>query len=174
MANIFCSDSTPNRYTGRIFEIPRNPDEVSTCLFVDVRRFHAEEDERFHPVDITVSEFGSSIRLHRAIEIGAGIGWMSFSSNYPGNDDEIEGTRLTISFPRLVFKPLLAAKREGGNPDWGFIQLYARETIVVGDLDQGDFASKPGNVFSRRHQRVRSMGFIIDAPSAVRLVKSAF
>jgi hypothetical protein len=175
MANIFCSDSTPNRYTKRIFEIPRDPDLQSTCLFVDVRRFHADEDDRFYPVDLTITEFGSSVRFHRALEMGVGVGWMSFSSHYPGkDDDEIEGTRMTISFPRLVFKPLLMSKGWGRNADLGFIQMYVRESIIVGGLDQDDFATKPGHDFSRRHQRVLSMGFIVDAPSAVRLVKSAF
>jgi hypothetical protein len=66
------------------------------------------------------------------------------------------------------------SKGWGRNADLGFIQMYVRESIIVGGLDQDDFATKPGHDFSRRHQRVLSMGFIVDAPSAVRLVKSAF
>jgi hypothetical protein len=171
MANIFCSETRPNRVTGRLFEIPREANAQGTCLFIDVRRFHADEDDRFHPVDTQITEFGPSVRLHRAVELGAGVGYLSFHSVNPASRQEFDGTRMTISFPRLVFKPFMTPTNVK-NPDWGFFQMYVRETIIVGELTQDDFASKPGNEFSRRHQRVRSMGFIIDAPSAFRLIKS--
>lgn len=175
MINIFCSDSEKKGTFARAFQIPKDP-KVGTCFFFDTRRFRAEEDARFYRVDSSVTEFGTSVRLHAAVELGAGIGWMRFNSENPTTTTEFEGTRLTISFPRLVFKPLLAAPvaRLQNDGDWGFFQMYFRETIVVGDLTQDDFASKPGTVFDRRHQRVRSMGFIIDLPSGVRLLIKAF
>jgi hypothetical protein len=168
--NIFCSDSTPGRGTGRLFQIPRDANTVATCLFVDVRRFRADEDDRFYQVDLSITEVGTSVRLHRSLEIGAGVGVLRYTSQNPGTDQEFNGARMTITFPRLVFKPLLAAPGVR-DPDWGFFHAYLRESIVVGELTQDDFASKPGNVFSRTHQRVRSMGFLIEAPSAVRLAK---
>lgn len=143
--------------------IPNNPGTRATCLFVDFRALHAEEDSRFYPVDVTITEIGTSVWVHRALEIGAGAGAMTFRSHNPVTDTDFNGARMTITFPRLVFRPLLAAPwARFQDSRWGFLQIYFKESIVVGNLNDGDFASKPGTEFSRRHQRVESMGFIID------------
>ena len=178
MVNLICSGtrkddrSGHSRSLGRVFQLPKEPDADTTCLFFDQRWLHAEADARFHPVDISITEFGTSTWVHRTAEIGAGVGVVRFSSTNPETGQEFKGARMTISFPRVVYRPLLAipATRIRNNPGWGFFQVYFKESIIVGDLDQGDFASKPGNVFSRRHQRAESMGFIIDATSFARLV----
>ena len=176
MANIFCSGSPSVARLGRLFQIPRESGAVETCLYLDQRWFHADEDSRFYPVNLVITEVGPSIRLHPGIELGAGIGLLRFNSEHGVTGQEFPGTRFTISFPRLIFKPFLAAPKPyfRSNPDWGFFQIYFRETIVVGELTEGDFASKPGTTFSRRHQRVKSMGFIIDVPSGLRLLRRAF
>jgi len=177
MANIFCSgtSSASTRQTGRFFQIPREPDARETCLYFDRRWFHADDEARFYPVNVTITEFGPSFRLHRAVELGAGVGWMSFSSKHGVTNQEFEGSRMTITFSRLVVKPLVALPVQTfrNDPDWGFLQYYIRETVVVGELTQGDFASKPGTTFSRTNQRLTSMGFIIDVPSGLRLLRQA-
>lgn len=179
MVNLICT-GTPGttstgerRALGRFLQLPSRPSDDATCLFVDQRWLHAEEDSRFHPVDISITEIGASVWMHRTAELGAGIGVMKFSSTNPLTKDEFEGARMTISFPRLAFKPLLAipSARIQNNSNWGFLQLYFKETIVVGDLSNTDFASKPGTEFNRRHQRVESMGFIIDATALLGLIR---
>jgi hypothetical protein len=179
MVNLICSDSGANqndpfakRLRHGLLRIPESP-SGGACLFFDFRSFKADEDERFFPVDIDVTEFGPSFRLHAALEIGAGVGWLSFKSRFPGETSDLEGTRMTVSFPRLVFKPLMAIPFGPfkDNPGWGFFQMYFRETIVVGNVADEDFASKPGTEFSRDDQRVSSMGFIIDVTSALRLAR---
>jgi len=148
------------------FTIPKNPEADATCLFFDFRALHAEENALFYPVTLTISEIGTSVWLHRTVELGAGVGAMTFTSRDGVTGETFTGARMTISFPRLVFRPLLAHP-DAKSSRWGFLQIYFKESVIVGDLDQGDFASKPGNVFSRRHQRVESMGFIVDVIALV-------
>jgi hypothetical protein len=179
MLNLVCRGTDGNtlggtpRALGRFLQIPARPDANTACLFVDQRWLHAEEDERFYPVDVSVTEVGTSAWLHPAVEVGAGIGFLRFSSRDLVTDAEFGGTRMTISFPRLVFRPLLAIPLPRFQDDarWGFFQVYFKETIVVGDLDETDFASKRGTTFSRQHQRVESMGFIIDVTSLINFIQ---
>ena len=177
MVNLLCRDtnglngSGNARALGRFLQIPALPDAKTTCLYVDQRWLLAEEDTRFHPVKVSITELGSSVWLHSTVELGAGVGVMRFSSRNPGTNQKFSGARMTISFPRLVFRPLLAIPNVENrkNANWGFLQIYFKESIIVGDLSDEDFASKPGTDFSRRHQRVESMGFIIDVTSLIGL-----
>ena len=175
MLNLLCTGtgSPSESWRSRLFEIPRDATGRDACLFFDRRWFHADEDSRFYAVNITVTEFGPTVRIHPAVELGAGIGWLSYSSTHGVTNQEFDGTRLTISFPRVVLKPLAVVPYRDmmTNPDWGFLQMYFRESIVAGELTQNDFASKPGTTFSRKYQRVKSMGFIIEVPSLIRLVR---
>ena len=117
----------------------------------------------FDRVVVSITEVGPSIRLHPAIEVGAGMGAIYFSSK--GTSE----TRLTASFPRLVFNPLLAVPKwqTDQNADLGFFKIYYRESIIFAGLNQADFSAKPGTLFSARNERVRSMGFIIDGVALV-------
>jgi hypothetical protein len=126
-----------------------------------VRALHANDDERFYPVDIVWGEIGTSIWLHETLEIGAGVGAIFFTSRDSLTEKRYTGVRPTISFPRVVFRPLLAFPTVNDSR-WGFFQVYFKESIIVGTVDQSDFATKPGHTFSRESQRVTSMGFIID------------
>ena len=173
MLNLICKGTdgktrsgTP-RKLGRFLLIPQKPNPGPVCLFLDQRWLHADEDERFYPVNVSITEIGTSAWVHPVVEVGAGVGVMKFSSQNLVTDAKFSGTRMTISFPRLVFRPLLAIPTSTFQNDarWGFFQLFFKETIVVGDLDQADFASKPGTFFNRSNQRVESMGFIIDVTS---------
>lgn len=176
MANIFCDPSPSRGPTKRAFQITEQLDGRSTCIFVDLHGFHAEDDSRFYPVDSTILEFGTSVRLHPTTELGAGFGRLSFSSRNTDSDTspEIEGGRWTVSFPRVVFKPLLAIPMEPfqSHAGWGFLSVYFKHTIIVGELTESDFASKEGTEFSRTNQRVESVGFLIDASALVSLFTS--
>jgi hypothetical protein len=142
---------------------------TTTCLFLDQRFFESEPDARFNAVHVVVTEIGPSIRLHPAMEVGAGVGVIRFSS------EGKSATRLTGSFPRLVFNPLLAIPKLQTNAraDWGFLKIYFRESIIFGGLSEEDFSAKPTTQFSVQHERVRSMGFIIDVVPLTHLVNRA-
>jgi hypothetical protein len=146
------------------FTIPAQTYDSAKCMFFDVRLLHADDDSRFYPVDIVFAEVGTSIWIHNLVEIGAGAGALWFTSKDPVTERRFTSIRPTISFPRISFKPLLALPHVDDTRG-GFLHVYFKESIIVGTLDQGDFASKPGNVFSRTSQRVESMGFIIDLVS---------
>lgn len=148
----------------KAFQIVKDPDKPSSCLYWDYHAFHAADDIRFYPVDTSMWEIGTTVRLHRTLEIGGGFGRLSFSSRNTDSDanPEITGGRATVTFPRVVFKPLLAIPKVPNHASWGFLQIYFKQTIVFGELTQDDFASKPGNEFSRTNQRVDSVGFVID------------
>ena len=46
-----------------------------TCLYFDRRWFHADDEARFYPVNVTITEFGPSFRLYRAVEPEP-VGWL--------------------------------------------------------------------------------------------------
>jgi hypothetical protein len=146
------------------FTVPVQTYDSAKCMFFDLRVLHADDDLRFYPVDIVFGEIGTSIWIHNLVEIGAGAGAIWFTSRNPETDHRYTGIRPTVTFPRIAFKPLLALPKVDDSR-WGFFQVYFKESIIVGTVDQDDFASKPGNIFSRNSQRVTSMGFIIDLPS---------
>lgn len=144
-------------------QLPKNARSNARCLFFDFRNLHAKEDERFFPVDVTTWEVGPSAWVHPALEVGAGFGRMEFRSQNTITGEEFSSGNWTISFPRVMFKPLLALPfKTFEDARWGILQMYFKETIVVGDLTNNDFASKPGTFFDRSDQRVESVGFIVD------------
>ena len=164
-------DAVPEKLSGR-FAVPKYSNANASCLFVDYRDLHAAEDPRFYPVDVRITEVGTSAWVHSAVEIGAGVGWMHFSSRNPMTSEDFSGNRLTISFPRIVFRPFLAIPAaKFRDARWGFFQMYFKETIVVGNVNQGDFASKPGTIFDRSNQRVESVGFMIDLRALVETIR---
>ena len=166
------TDESKRKDLTGLFAVPRYSNADASCLFVDYRDLHAEEDFRFYPVDVRIIEGGTSAWVHSAVEIGAGVGWMHFSSRNPVTNQDFSGNRLTISFPRFVFRPLNALPwPKFRDARWGFFQMYFKETIVVGNVNEGDFASKPGTVFDRSNQRVESMGFLIDLRAFVQTLR---
>lgn len=180
MVSFFCkpysAESGEKQSTGKklfraAFEIPAQterqpaPGSVQTCLYYDTHSFHAEDDVRFYPVDSRLWEFGVSTKLHPTIEIGGGLGGFSFSSRLPDSSGggELSGERFAVTFPRVVFKPLLALPLPTKKyRALGLLQLYFKHTIIVGTLADEDFASKEGTDFIRTNQRVESVGFTID------------
>jgi len=145
------------------------------CYFADVRRFKSEEDARFFPARIEMYEAGPTFTLSQnvPIEIGIGAGLMHIDSS------GIKADRMTISFPRIVFKPLLllhSLKESPNSADYGFFQLYFRETRVFGEFTASDFNTKPGYTFQSRvnGDLPRSFGFIVDGTLLVRSVKRLF
>jgi len=168
--NIICTDTGATKngrsITGlhRLGRVP-DPKKMSKCLFVDQRWFVTNNDSsRFYRTMVKTTEFGPAIRLHPALEVGAGLGGMWFTSESP--EKPFRATQWTITFPRVVFMPLLAIPGLE-NAGWGFFKMYFRESVIVGTVDQNDIATKPGNTFSVNDDRVRSAGFIIDITALV-------
>jgi hypothetical protein len=163
MATIYCRGTGDRGTDQQWFGLLDKGDTRVTCWSADVRRFKADDNDRFFPTRMEVYEAGPMYRLGPPFELGFSMGVIHFDSS------GVKTNRLTLSFPRLAFKPLLLTKWT--DPNWGFIQLYFRETRIVGELTQDDFRPKPGVTFRAVHDFVPSTGFIIDAPAFLRLVK---
>jgi hypothetical protein len=163
MATIYCQ--------GRgVLRLLEGTGQNATCIFADVRRFRSDEDDRFFPVDVEIYETGPTYRLAPPIEIGFGIGLIHFNSERLEGGD-VTRNHLTLSFPRIAFKPLLLFPglqnvRQG---NLGFIQYYFRETRIIGELTEADFSPKPGARFRAVDENVSSTGFLIDVVALVRL-----
>src|ERR1700674_587616 len=85
MLNLICTDTKK-----RLFTFPEaDPAKQPTCLFYDERFLRADADTRFGRVDVLMIETGPYVRLHRTFEVGAGIGFIRFSST------RADGTKLT-------------------------------------------------------------------------------
>jgi len=141
-------------------------DARGPCVFADVHNFEAPDDERFFRVRATLTEFGPTYRIAPPVEVGIGVGLIRFNSTGKITD------RMTISFPRVVFKPLLLVpslqeKRKG---NWGFIQMYFRETHILGKLNQDDFRPQRGTTFHTDEDMVASTGILIDVVGLTRLI----
>ena len=157
----------------KAFKTPDRETRVSTCFYYDTHSFHADADDRFHEVDSRLWELGVTTRLHETVEIGGGLGRFSFSSRFPDSDggEELSGGRFAVTFPRFVFKPLLAIPwGSPKSPAWGFLQLYFKHTIIVGTLADEDFASLDGTDFIRTNQRVESVGVTFDLTGVANLI----
>jgi hypothetical protein len=168
MANVHCFGKQSREPKAEslqlgLFELPKSSNAAATCIYFEQRLLNAEDDSRFHPVDVNLSEFGISVWVHPAFEVGGGVGKIFFNSRNNDTGQEFDGSRWTFSFPRVAFKPFLVLPYpKFQNPRWGAVQFYFKESLIFGTLSNADFASKEGTVFERRHQRVESMGLIID------------
>jgi len=140
------------------------------CYFADFRRFKSEEDARFFPSRIEMYEAGPMFQILPPLEIGAGVGLMHIDSS------GIKVDRMTISLPRIVLKPLLLIPALEKKPDWGFIQLYFRQTRIFDEFTEADFNTKPGYTFQSRinGDLPSSFGFMIDGTLLFRSIKNGF
>jgi hypothetical protein len=159
--NLFASD----------YDQPADSKKPPVCLFIDNRRFQNDgSSDNFGAGDIDVHAFeiGGSVRVHRAISVGLGVGRISFKS---GNGSE--AARFLVTAPRVVLKPALLF---GSEEFWrlkstrvktlaGMIKFYVRNNIISGKLTGADFGLAPGAEnynFAVSHDRVWSSGFVLD------------
>jgi hypothetical protein len=184
MLTLICTDTG---VTGaeRLFKFPDYPKDPKpgepakqpTCLFYDQRFLRTDADTRFGTVDATMIEIGPYVRLHRSFEVGAGVGFIHFSSTR-ADGTRLTPTQVTVSFPRLVFMPLAAIPFGDfqTNSHWGFFKMYYKETIIGRELNETNFALAAGSTatFKSRYGRVRSTGFIIDGAELGRLIEHYF
>ena len=88
----------PGKITGadnsekRVLNTPYRPDRDNTCIYFDYRNFNNEDDDNF-PASVSTKfyEVGVSARVHRAVEIGFGLGAVHLASESAacgeGNED---------------------------------------------------------------------------------------
>jgi len=174
---LYCNkDSVNGTNLGGWFKPLGRDSTKHVCYYADVRLFKADADTRFQETTADLYEAGTMFRPVRdipAFEIGAGAGLMHMSSG------GIKSDRFTISFPRIALKPLLLIgplqKREHAD-DYGFIQLYFRETRTLHAWSPTDFSTQPGVTYNppQNGEVLRSFGFIVDATLLGRSIAHGF
>lgn len=145
----------------RLFGLPPAVKWPATpCFFFDLRRLHADADDRFSDVDARAYEFGVTFPIRRPIEVGAGLGWIHFDSKGV-KKNQFAGTPV-----RVVLKPLLFVPKwqKDAKYEWmGFVKYYVKMTVISGMAGQ-DFGVS-NTVFDERNKYsfLTSAGFIVDA-----------
>lgn len=161
------------------YEWPESRHKFRLCFFADNRRFtngnpddNSGVGDNFGAgrIDVHAQEFGASARVHPAVSLGFGVGWIKFNAK----DRGAETTRFLVTAPRIVLKPALIF---GSKDFWeaprnrkyrtvaSVFKFYIRNNIIHGDLTGADFGLRDGDAnfnFAVRHDRVWSSGFIID------------
>src|SRR5205823_4424459 len=99
-------------------------------------------------------------RLHPALELGVGIGWIQFHSKGGGRD--VTTSKPIVSLPRVIVMPLLAVPQWQDKRYLGFLKVYYRYTLIMGRLTDENFASKTGTVLDVKNERKNSAGLIFD------------
>lgn len=135
------------------------------CFYADVRRFRSDADLRFQETSMDFYESGTMLRPIKdipAIEIGAGVGFVHMDSG------GLTSTRFTISFPKVALKPFLLIpklQQRENRDQYGFIQLYFRETRTVHGFSPSNFSTQPGFTYAppSNGEVLKSFGFIVDA-----------
>jgi hypothetical protein len=138
---------------------PGHADPRLICAYVDQGFFRAPANEArgFAKIGAHLTDIGPSLRLHDGVDLGAGFGWVTFSGK------RVEASpHLTITPLRLIFRPITMILPEEYRHRWmGVLNIYWKETFVVGKLRGTDFGS-PTDAFSVDGELVRSFGLNVD------------
>lgn len=160
-------DDHPN-WLGRS-TLPATLAEVSAtpCVYFDYAKLEAEgAAARFtFPVQATFLETGLNYRLLHSLEVGAGLGLLTFRTQTTATDIVVHRAALTPV--RLTLMPLhaLPALRKRSWP--GAFQVYFRQSFIVGALDGEDFGIA-ADQFREESEFVRSFGFRVDVTKLLR------
>ena len=94
--------------------------------------------------------------MHDGVDIGGGIGWVTFSG------ESVKKRQLTLTPVRVILRPILLAVPEHYRRTWmGVLNIYWKETYVIGKLTGADFGA-PNNPFAVNGELIRSFGFNLD------------
>ena len=163
-----------------------SPSKTPKCLYFDVRYLDAEANDNF-PVKVSVTMVDVGItnklrvwRLRDSVELGYGLGFLHASSDAgvaSGSGVPIGNgslTRLTVTMPRLLVKPLLIVPEVLGHsdfsanhPGWRSVlsipKGYVSGTLVVGRMDGNDLGV-PTEVrqYSENLEYLLSRGVFLD------------
>jgi hypothetical protein len=158
------------------FDSLRTAPMTRPCLFLDWQSYRNLDDDNFpNSVRFDFYDVGVTWKLHRsrAIEVGAGIGLVRFSSDDQINDtdDKVTTNRVTVILPRLVLAPGAlffdrSASGTGARIARVF-KLYGRQNIIPGTIDATDFGVRLGtgegeSTFTEDNDRPWSYGLIFD------------
>ena len=138
---------------------PGHEDKRLTCGYVDQGFFHAaaNPERGFPSIHAHLTDFGPSVRLHDGVDLGAGVGWVSFSGKNVNTD-----RRLTLTPIRLILRPITMAVPEVHRKRYmGALSIYWKETFVGGRLTGADFGAAE-DAFFVKGELVRSFGFNVD------------
>jgi hypothetical protein len=138
---------------------PGHQDQRLMCGYVDQGYFEAAANEArgFPGIRAHLTDFGPSIRLHDGVDIGAGMGWVSFK----GTGIDV-GRHLTFTPIRIILRPIAMAVPEEYRKRWmGVLNFYWKETYFVGKLTAQDFGSST-DPFAVDGELIRSVGLNFD------------
>lgn len=138
---------------------PGHIEKALGCVYLDQGFFRADPDpvRGFPQLRAHMTDIGPSARLHDGVDVGGGVGWVTFTG------EGIEKKRQVALTPvRLVLRPVLLAVPEHHRKAWmGFLNIYWKETYVAGRLTGADFGA-PTNAFSVDGELIRSFGLNLD------------
>ena len=138
---------------------PGHADPRLICAYIDQGLFRAPRNDArgFAKIGAHLTDIGPSLRLHDGVDLGAGFGYVTFSG------DRVEASpHLTVTPLRLIFRPVTLIVPEEYRRRWmGVLNIYWKETFVVGKLNARDFGSATDG-FSVDGELVRSFGLNFD------------
>lgn len=144
---------TKHSLNGRTY----SPDNWFPCYYVDNHRFHSVKDDNFPATKANLVDFGVAFEVRRQIEVGAGAGWIDFSTKAKST------AKFTVTLARVTVAPL-----QFGNwsrtrwyariPD--MVKLYARETWIPGEITAADLGVT--STFRAEDDKITSMGVVLD------------
>jgi hypothetical protein len=156
------------------------PPRKVPCVFVDYRGFQNSDDDNF-PAHVTTTAYdvGPTWKLlQEAVEVGVGIGVMSWDSQNRVFDNRVQTRRITVSYPRIVVEPFRIIPSKDGNGHWTYskpavwqrlIKYHFRDTVIGGSrLSPRSFAAEPGTGPGQsdwpgaKYDHVWSGGFLVD------------
>jgi hypothetical protein len=143
------------------------------CVFVDQGFFSSPADAaRGYPeLRAHMTDVGLSVRLIDGLDLGAGVGWLSFRG------DRIPATtrKLTLTPVRIVIRPLLLALPEEIRRPWlGGLSFYWKQVYIPGRIQGREFGQIPPDglaPFSGPAEAVESFGFALDATALLRFFR---
>jgi hypothetical protein len=142
---------------------PRHAEMRWICGYLDQGFFSADASppdvdpqQRFPRLRAHMTDIGPSARLHDGIDLGGGLGWVTFSGS------GVDKSQMTLTPVRLILRPILLAVPEHYRQPWmGVLNIYWKQTYVIGRLTGADFGA-PQNAFHVDGEMIRSFGFNFD------------
>lgn len=162
-----------NRYFSEVSSSsgPGHSHDSLICGYFDFGRFSSEVDDKtrldnrgFPKTRANLFDFGFDARVHDGIDIGAGAGWLTFTSS-PLNQAEVHRRMGTLTPLRVLIRPVLLVVPEECRKAWmGVFSFYWKETYVYGKLKGADFGltGPDADRFIADGELLRSYGVTLD------------
>jgi hypothetical protein len=174
----------PEKFRDSRQSLAFDPDNPLTCFFFDHRSFdNTHQPDNFgikNPGDPGVGkvslhfyEVGFSRRMHPAVELGFGGGFMSIASRGETKYKPVITLSRVVVTPAMLFR---SPSYWNTNPSrlkhvLKIVKFYGRLNIIAGELDAADFGLSPSESdFKTNMERVASAGFIFDAHEIYRAI----